>query len=152
MKPARYAMIFAVSDTFEHTLLLQKPYTHHNPLFQGRWTAPGGHVEENESELAAAVRELEEEARITVSPDEVRFVLRFTCNCDSTEIEHDVAVFGTVIPIQRLSCAQGTPVEPIGVFSRLPDNMLWYTRPLLDLTISRMKQRPASDLPPTEKR
>ncbi len=40
----------------------------------GQWGIPAGHVEAGETALAAAVRETQEEAGVTVAPEDLRFV------------------------------------------------------------------------------
>jgi 8-oxo-dGTP diphosphatase len=50
-------------------LLLQRS----DALFPGHWTLPGGHVGDDEDAVHAALRELEEEAAVTVLPDHLRF-------------------------------------------------------------------------------
>lgn len=51
-------------------LLIQRS----DPLFNGYWNHPGGHVMAAEGALTAAGRELEEEAGVTVKPFQLRFV------------------------------------------------------------------------------
>jgi 8-oxo-dGTP diphosphatase len=51
-----------------HVLLIERGWDPH----AGRWALPGGHVDAGETSLSAAARELEEEAGITVSPDDLR--------------------------------------------------------------------------------
>ncbi len=132
--------MFALSPDFQCVLLLKKPATHRNPLFRDRWTAPGGHLENGETELNCALREMEEETQLLVSADEARFILRFSCDCDPLESEHDVTVYGAVLSYKRLEKAKGTPVEPIGIFGATPPNIVWHVPHLLQLTIGRMRQ------------
>ena len=134
----RYTMTFALSPDFGSVLLLRKPDTHPNPLFRGKWTAPGGLIEEGESEAHSATRELEEETQLRASA--MRFVLRFSCNCDPQEAEHEVAVYGTVLPFENLKAAHGEPSEPVAVFGTIPESALWYVEPLLQIVIGRMRQ------------
>ncbi|MFF7139411.1 MULTISPECIES: NUDIX domain-containing protein [Streptomyces] len=56
-----------------HVLLIERGW---DP-FKGRWALPGGHVDERETSLAAAVRELEEETGITVPAADLRQVGAF---------------------------------------------------------------------------
>lgn len=149
----KYSMLFALSPDLENVLLLRKPPTHPNPLFRDRWTAPGGHVEDGESELAGALREMKEEGIIYMStllpkeetdllvmPYEARFVLRFACNCDPLESEHDVSVYGCTLPLEQLREARGDSSEPVAVWPKLPGDVLWYVEPLLKLVKARLKQ------------
>ncbi|HCT76726.1 MAG TPA: DNA mismatch repair protein MutT [Micromonosporaceae bacterium] len=50
-------------------LLIQR----NDALFPGCWNLPGGHVGEGENAIRAALRELEEEAAVTVLADHLRF-------------------------------------------------------------------------------
>ena len=136
----RYVMVFALSTDHEAVLLQHKPATHKNPLFRDRWTVPGGHVEAGESEIEAAVREFREETGICLLAGALRFVLRFACNCDPTESEHEVAVFGALLSMEILQNARGSEVEPVQTFVELPTNTQWYLRAMLELVASRMAQ------------
>jgi 8-oxo-dGTP pyrophosphatase MutT (NUDIX family) len=136
----KYTMIFALSPDFGSVALLLKPDTHHNPLFRSKWTVPGGLLEAGESEIDGAVREFEEETQLTVPPKDLRFVMRFLCNCDPTESEHEVLVYGSTLPIEKLNRAKGSSIEPVGVFSEIPDNAVWYMKHMLPIVIDRMKQ------------
>jgi 8-oxo-dGTP diphosphatase len=40
--------------------------------FPGFWSIPGGHIDESEDPLAAAIREVKEETGLTVSPDDIK--------------------------------------------------------------------------------
>ncbi|MFC8883808.1 NUDIX domain-containing protein [Streptomyces cinereoruber] len=42
--------------------------------YEGHWALPGGHVDEGETGLQAAVRELKEETGVRVAEDELRLV------------------------------------------------------------------------------
>jgi 8-oxo-dGTP pyrophosphatase MutT (NUDIX family) len=138
--PAKYVMIFAFSEGFRSILLQHKPASHKNPAFRDRWTAPGGHVETGESELVAAIREFYEETRLQLEEKALRFVLRFACNCDITETEHDVTVFGAMIPAETLGKAFGPMPEPVRIFRELPENVQWYLAPMAELVVARLKQ------------
>src|SRR3569833_447713 len=132
-------MVFAVSPDMQQVILLRKPNDHKNPIFAGRWTAPGGHIEDDETPIQGAHREMQEETGIDVPLDNLRLVLEFQCNCDPTEDEHSVFVYGVVLPAERLNTAMGF-MEPVSVYTELPDDLLWYTRPLLELTKARLQQ------------
>jgi 8-oxo-dGTP pyrophosphatase MutT (NUDIX family) len=137
----KYSMVFALaSEDLGDVVLLRKPEDHKNPLFRGRWTVPGGAIESGESDAEGAARELSEEAGILVSAGELIPILRFYCNCDPTESEHEVVVFGVRIDSGQRSGARGTPTEPIVVERQLPDRLLWYIEPLLALVKARMRQ------------
>ncbi len=137
----RYSMMFALSEDLKSVLLLCKPSTHRNPLFRGRWTAPGGHVEVGENELDGTLREMEEETGLRISSSDTRFILRFSCNCDPLEAEHEVAVYAATLPLTALKLARGQAAEPLHIFSYgLPDNSLWYMNPLLAMVIFRLRQ------------
>lgn len=135
-----YTMTFALTPDLGSVLLLRKPDNHRNPLFRGRWTAPGGHVETGESEIYSAIREMYEETGLVIAPGAMRGILRFVCNCDPDEDEHEVAVFGTILPTRRLQRARGSEEEPVRLCSKLPEDSLWYLSPLMDLVIGRMNQ------------
>lgn len=40
--------------------------------FPGFWSVPGGHIDEGEDPLAAAIREVKEETGITITPDNIK--------------------------------------------------------------------------------
>ncbi len=134
----RYTMTFVFSTDLRHVVLLLKPVTHRNPLFRGKWTAPGGLVEWLETEQAGALRELREETRL--EPASLRFVLRFSCNCDPQESVHEVFVYATTMPLEELRRAKGDDYERVEVFLQLPAPLLWTTLPLLELAKARMRQ------------
>lgn len=137
-------MIFAMSPDFENILLLKKPSTHHNPLFRDKWTAPGGMVEDfDDSERECAIREFREETGLEIAVSDLATVLRFRCNCDPTEDEHEIFVYGCSLPFELLRQSQGDATEPTQVWplSKLPRNALWYLGPILELVMARMRQR-----------
>lgn len=144
----KYTMVFAFDggqDGLINIILLKKPSNHKNPLFRGRWTVPGGHVEYGESPLRGAVREMLEETHVAIDPLKTILILRFTCNCDKTEKEHEVFVYGTTISFDDAYSAYGDEEETVDLFMchDLPDEneRLWYLQPLMELTIARMKQQ-----------
>lgn len=136
----RYTLVFVVSLTFEHVLLLRKPDTHKNPLFAGKWTAPGGKVEDWESDKACAIRELEEETGLYIDPCNYRYVLSFLCNCDPTEVEHTVIVFGVMMPLYYMQAGAGSVEEPVRVYEASPSNSVWYLDAMRTMVIERLKQ------------
>lgn len=126
-------MIFAMGPDLRDLVLLRKPRDHKNPLFRDGWTVPGGLIEFGETGRDGAARELHEEAEIQVRPTDLIPVLKFLCNCDETEPEHEVAVFGVIVPFELLLRAKGDISEPVVVLRDLPRNLLWYIEPLFDL-------------------
>lgn len=151
---AKYTMTFALSPDFKAMLLLKKPDDHKNPLFRGNWSVPGGKIEDGEDAAVGASRELQEESGLSVPPERMRLVTRIYCNCDPTETEHEVIVYGAIVPAEELSAAQGLSEEPVQVFNSLPHNCVWHIKPLFDLVIGRMKQPDAIEQarpqPPTD--
>jgi ADP-ribose pyrophosphatase YjhB (NUDIX family) len=141
-----YTMSFVFPQNLKGVLLLRKPNTHPNPLLRGRLTGPGGLVEIGETELEGAVRELREETSLAVEASAFRFVLRFACNCDPSEAEHDVAVYGLTVPMEELLRAHGNPIEPVDLFSHLPENAVWYLEPMLALVVGRLGQPSGAEL------
>lgn len=148
-----YSMVFVFSEDYQNVLLLRKPLDHHNPLFRGRWTAPGGKQEQFESILSCAVREVQEETGLSYMYTQFRRVVEFDCNCDPNEGLHKVTVFGVRGSNSDLDQAQGSVSEPVREFKigvrdglglvDIPDRelrLLWYTTPLLQLTLARMRQ------------
>ncbi|MFD7867340.1 NUDIX domain-containing protein [Streptomyces sp. NPDC059783] len=63
----RYTADVVVTTTDDHVLLIQRGWDPH----KGMWALPGGHVDSGETSLAAAVRELAEEAAVYAAPDEL---------------------------------------------------------------------------------
>ncbi len=56
-------------------------------LFPGFWIGPGGHVEEGEDVLSAAIREIKEETGVQLKPDKVTLkVLAFHHHVDRNEV------------------------------------------------------------------
>jgi ADP-ribose pyrophosphatase YjhB (NUDIX family) len=135
--PHRYSMTAIFSDDFSRLLLLRKPDTHPNPLFRGKWTFPGGLVENGESVQKSAERELFEETQLTAS---VRPILRFFCDCDPTEAEHEIFLYAGTLPIDAMNGAVGSSIEPVQVFADLPVDLMWYLPQLRDLAIMRLRQ------------
>jgi len=141
-----YTMTFAFDRSLKSVLLLRKSREHRNPLLRGKWTGPGGLVEIGETEIEGAVRELREETGLAVESGSFRFVLRFACNCDPSEAEHDVAVYGLTVPMEELIRAHGEPMEPVDLFSNLPENTVWYLEHMLALVVGRMGQPSGTEL------
>ncbi|MER8233150.1 NUDIX hydrolase [Streptomyces sp. NPDC094049] len=63
------ADIVAVTED-RRVLLIQRGWE----PYQGHWALPGGHVDEGETALRAAVRELEEETGVRITEDQLRLV------------------------------------------------------------------------------
>ncbi len=145
----RYSMMFALSEDLKSVLLLKKPVTHRNPLFRDRWTAPGGHIETGETSRESALREMEEETKLSIPSDDARFILRFACDCDPLEAEHEVVVFAATLSLTALKLARGGELEPVSLFPACcPPLTLWYIEPLLQLVIARMRQALRNDPKP----
>ncbi len=64
MPPERQAVRALVVNRFDRLLLFHADLRDHEPI----WYTPGGAVEPGESDVAALVRELEEETRLVVDP------------------------------------------------------------------------------------
>lgn len=135
-----YTMIFALSQDMNTVVLLKKPINHKNPIFADKWTAPGGKVEINELPIDCAAREMREETSLCISTEHLRYILRFSCNCDITESEHEVYVYGVILNYAQLNTAIGSVDEPVNIFNKLPNNILWYIESLLTLVKGRMVQ------------
>ena len=133
-------MVFAFSLYLGEFLLLRKPDNHHNPIFRGNWTVPGGKIEDGESDVDGAAREFEEETGLRLFPVDMRLAVRFFCNCDPTEPEHEVVVYGVLLHSKSLVNAKGQSDEPVEVFTELPENIVWHIKPLLELVRGRMQQ------------
>ena len=143
MTKNRYTMVFAFTHDatqYPEVLLLQKPVTHHNPLFRGKWTAPGGLLEDGETEAAGAAREFQEETGIAIDPERLRYILRFACNCDPCESEHEIVVFAAVLTWDALRRAKGTYGEPVALFlaggiTASDERYIWNTAVLVSMCL-----------------
>ncbi len=138
-----YSMVFVFSPDLRDVLLLRKPDDHHNELFRGMWTVPGGRQEPREGPLQCAVRELAEETGVRVRPSRLTFILKFSCNCDSSEAEHFIHVYAASATIRTLRSARGSSREPVKLVNRLwdmPAETVWWLAPLMELTVGRLKQ------------
>lgn len=136
----RYTMVFALDAFFDEVLLLRKPFTHPNELFRGRWTVPGGKIEGSEGARKGAKREFKEETGLDIPLSKFQYSLRFACDCDPAEDEHEIVVYGLTLHTTQLMQAKGSVAEPLEVFHthQLPSFLLWTTEPLLQLVIGRM--------------
>jgi 8-oxo-dGTP pyrophosphatase MutT (NUDIX family) len=138
-----YTMTFVFSPDFKDVLLLRKPDDHRNPIYRGKWTAPGGLLESGESEIEGAIRELHEETGLDALADDMRMVLILVCNCDPLEAEHNVLIYATTMPPAAMKLARGSSAEPVAIY---PTNILAginivaYLQPLISLAISRLRQ------------
>jgi 8-oxo-dGTP diphosphatase len=65
IKVAVDVVLFAKVDNATHILLVQRKYA----PFKDAWALPGGFVEQNESLVNAAIREIKEETNIQTVPD-----------------------------------------------------------------------------------
>jgi 8-oxo-dGTP pyrophosphatase MutT (NUDIX family) len=133
-------MVFVFSPDLGDVVFLRKPSDHKNPLFRDKWTVPGGRIEPGETDADGAARELLEEAAVLVDASDLVPVLTFRCNCDPTEEEHEVVVFGVTVPIGRLLLASGQKEEPVATLREAPPNLLWYIEPLINLVKGRLRQ------------
>lgn len=64
----RYTADIVIVDTDRNVLLIERGW---DP-YEGHWALPGGHVDPGETSLAAAVRELQEEAGVDVAAGDLR--------------------------------------------------------------------------------
>jgi ADP-ribose pyrophosphatase YjhB (NUDIX family) len=144
----RYTMVFAMTEDFKDIMLLRKS----SELYRGQWNAPGGKVEPNETELECAVREMREETQLAISADNLRYVMRFSCECDQKEGLHEVIVYGVFLPLVDMKAARGTVWEPVAVWSggdwNSEKQTVWYVPSLLQMVFGRMKQKRAAQPEP----
>lgn len=131
-------MVFAFSEDLRRLLMLRKPDNHKHPLFRGRWTVPGGHIEAGETDEEGAMREMLEETRVLVP--NLRNVLTFACNCDPTEDEHEVVAFACTLSRQTMLAAVGMPDEPLSVLDEIPRESVWCVAALAEMARFRMEQ------------
>ncbi|MFD8789403.1 NUDIX domain-containing protein [Streptomyces vinaceus] len=82
-----------------HILLIERGWDPH----AGCWALPGGHVDKGETSLEAAVRELEEEAGITIPAADMRQVGAFDAIGRDTRGRYVSVAYTTTLP---------APVEP----------------------------------------
>ena len=85
--------IFTVDICIKHQdeiLMLRRSKT--KKAFPGWLTLPGGHIDEGENPLSAALREAKEETGISLSPKELR--LKFTAIHHHLDREEQYIVFG----------------------------------------------------------
>jgi 8-oxo-dGTP pyrophosphatase MutT (NUDIX family) len=71
VKPSAVRDVYVVARRGDDILMLLRSGTGY---MDGFWGPPSGKVEEGETYLAAAVRELEEETGLRVAPDDFRFI------------------------------------------------------------------------------
>lgn len=103
----------------------------------GWWTVPAGHVEKDESPTHAAIRELEEEAGVSVTPGDLTSPLTYFYPADDRQHER-VSVFFSVTSYK----GKPTNAEPHKAdrgewfdIDSLPDNIV----PMLKVALTDMK-------------
>lgn len=95
-----------VRDTNDNVFLLQRA---NSGWRDGSWAVPAGHIEEHESPSAAAIREVHEEAGITVHPENLSDPLIYFYPEDA--MEHDrVSLFYTYVDEER-GCFNAEPAK-----------------------------------------
>lgn len=67
-QPIFVAEIYIIHD--DKLLMLKRSET--KKKFPGFWSLPGGHIDEGEDPLAAAIREVKEETGVTIVPEEIK--------------------------------------------------------------------------------
>ena len=106
----------------------------------GCWDAPGGHIEEGESDFDALAREMREELGVVVMPDNVRLVARLT------GADYDARVFA-------VACWSGDPEnrapqehDELGWFDEEHAASLVLADPeLLDVVVETLRQAAGRD-------
>lgn len=71
--------------------------------FPGFWIGPGGHIDEKEDPLTAAIREVKEETHVTVSPKDVQLkVIAFHHHLDRNEVWAEYLFRATIPSTQTI--------------------------------------------------
>lgn len=68
---AKTILVSEVYIRYQDEVLMFKR-SEHKKKFPGFWSIPGGHIDEGEDPLTAAIREVQEETGITVTPSEIK--------------------------------------------------------------------------------
>lgn len=94
-----------------HNTMLMFKRSESKKAFPGWWAVPGGHIDEGENPLAAAIRETEEETGIRLSASGVQ--LKFIATHHHIDRKEQWIVFGflakvTQKPVQLLQTHEGT--------------------------------------------
>jgi len=81
---------------FEDEILMFKR-SESKKKFPGYWSIPGGHIDEGEDPLAAAIREVEEETGLRVTPDQMKLrVVALHHHLDRQELYAAFAFVATI--------------------------------------------------------
>ena len=105
--------IFTVDVFIEHhnTILMFKR-SETKKAFPGWWALPGGHIEEGENPLAAAIRETQEETGIVLTPNDIH--LKFIATHHHIDRNELYIVFGFHAVIERKPKEITSTVEGAG--------------------------------------
>lgn len=92
------------------------------PIAPEHWSYPGGHLEEGETFLDGAVRELAEETGIAVAPDDLTWVGEFAVHPEIGEARLGLFAIGLDLDDEDIVVGEGRQIvflEPDGL-GRLP--------------------------------
>jgi 8-oxo-dGTP pyrophosphatase MutT (NUDIX family) len=83
-------------------------------VFPGWWALPGGHIDEGENPLAAAIREAQEETGIILTPHDVS--LRFVATHHHLDRKELYVVYGFTATVDELPAVMTDTEEGIGAW------------------------------------